>query len=845
MLRSLRLEFAKALVGTMSVAPPSSEEIAWIIPVFEFLSNLEQSALLQALITSHNSHIYSKLLVERLHVLWTLPDSDVHALGFRVLQDQAPPAVSPTLVEHLIKSASSSEELAWVAQRDPLRFLGSLLDLQDPHAIAGLPTEALVPLFDLDKLPPNLDGSGFLYREIVERLKPHSGSAYKLLSQIIIVISTNSIPNFLSFTPELCSKDLISNFLQDSPLCLAEYVIALQELFSEAKPYIILQLAVATTPPALKQFWSEQRVCKDKKGRETLLYVVTELYTYWLLLATDAELVGESPLGFNYQDLIDYAITLRDRVFELLWLYKPDQQVNMSGVMTSTVSVLRQLYTRDSRMHLFPEGFWLMSSIPQATFVQNFENTNSHLSTGLGLGRFDEDEESEDEEDESRNDAAAANSFVYSLQKYSERLERPRLTLRRNPSLRVLEHAPFFVPFQTRAELFYRFIVNDKTSQLATSNRLFHFDIDRDNIVEDARQAFASLGARVKTDLQVRLISNGAAEAGVDGGGLRRELLMTLCDKIFLEQLGQPRDGSRPAYFIETANHTISPNPVFGESPELFLPEDRAFYMFAGQVIGKCLYENLLVNVEFAPFFLAKWKKTSLSGSSTKSSFDDLFLLDKELYQNISKLHDIHGDDVEALGLDFTLVNSQREVVELRPNGSSIMVTDSNKLEYMRDLANYKLNKSLGLQTQFFMYGMSKVIRLEWLNMFNPHELNKLISGETQDFNIEDLKRNSVVFDFSTRNPTIDYLWQVLEEFNPSQRAEFLRFITSVPKAPLLGFSHLEPRLGIRFIAQDDQRLPSAATCLNLLKLPEYSSKEILRQKLLYSISSKAGFELS
>lgn len=40
-------------------------------------------------------------------------------------------------------------------------------------------------------------------------------------------------------------------------------------------------------------------------------------------------------------------------------------------------------------------------------------------------------------------------------------------------------------------------------------------------------------------------------------------------------------------------------------------------------------------------------------------------------------------------------------------------------------------------------------------------------------------------------------------------------------------------------------RLPSASTCFNLLKLPNYQKKSILRDKLRYAISSNTGFELS
>ena len=44
---------------------------------------------------------------------------------------------------------------------------------------------------------------------------------------------------------------------------------------------------------------------------------------------------------------------------------------------------------------------------------------------------------------------------------------------------------------------------------------------------------------------------------------------------------------------------------------------------------------------------------------------------------------------------------------------------------------------------------------------------------------------------------------------------------------------------------QSESRLPTASTCFNLLKLPNYSKKSVLRDKLKYAIHSNAGFELS
>jgi ubiquitin-protein ligase E3 C len=64
----------------------------------------------------------------------------------------------------------------------------------------------------------------------------------------------------------------------------------------------------------------------------------------------------------------------------------------------------------------------------------------------------------------------------------------------------------------------------------------------------------------------------------------------------------------------------------------------------------------------------------------------------------------------------------------------------------------------------------------------------------------------------------------------------------------------LNPKLGIQRVAAYDfgddiqttaPKLPSAATCFNLLKLPEYSSPQVLKEKLMYAIYSNSGFELS
>lgn len=127
---------------------------------------------------------------------------------------------------------------------------------------------------------------------------------------------------------------------------------------------------------------------------------------------------------------------------------------------------------------------------------------------------------------------------------------------------------------------------------------------------------------------------------------------------------------------------------------------------------------------------------------------------------------------------------------------------------------------------------------------------------------------------FHSTHRVISWLWDVLEnDFSEDERQLFLRFVTSCSKPPLLGFANLEPRFSIRCVevGEDDdagdtlgsvlrgflgvgvgrrhresaQRLPTSSTCFNLLKLPNYPKKSMLRDKLRYAVTSNTGFELS
>lgn len=98
--------------------------------------------------------------------------------------------------------------------------------------------------------------------------------------------------------------------------------------------------------------------------------------------------------------------------------------------------------------------------------------------------------------------------------------------------------------------------------------------------------------------------------------------------------------------------------------------------------------------------------------------------------------------------------------------------------------------------------------------------------------------------EYTAEHECIQMFWSVIEGFSEQERCLLLKFVTSCSRPPLLGFKELYPPFCVMSGGRE-QRLPSASTCMNLLKLPMFPDRESMRSKLLYAISSGAGFELS
>jgi len=101
------------------------------------------------------------------------------------------------------------------------------------------------------------------------------------------------------------------------------------------------------------------------------------------------------------------------------------------------------------------------------------------------------------------------------------------------------------------------------------------------------------------------------------------------------------------------------------------------------------------------------------------------------IYQSLKSLLNYKEDDLEtALCYTFEIereIFGERHRKELKPGGSSIMVNQKNKQEFIDLYIDYIFNKSCEKQFQAFSTGFRRVINSKPLELFYPDELMSFV----------------------------------------------------------------------------------------------------------------------
>jgi len=396
--------------------------------------------------------------------------------------------------------------------------------------------------------------------------------------------------------------------------------------------------------------------------------------------------------------------------------------------------------------------------------------------------------------------------------------------LRRNPqllttSLKTLLRTPALVDFDVKRAHIQLKLKKEKEKYVSRGTS--KLKIRRSHLLEDS---YNQLRARTDEEVKGRMQIVFAGEEGVDAGGLTREWYQILAREIFNPNWGLFQLAPSGEACYEPNKHSS------------INPEHLSYFRFVGRLIGKALYDGVLLDAYFTrPIY-----KHLLGQPLT---FEDMEGVDPDYYKNLKWMleNDIEG----ILELNFSDTQNffgETKTVDLIKNGRNVSVTNVNKLDYVNLITAFRMTDAVKDQLEAFIEGFTKVVDRDIIGVLNASELELLISG-TPDIDLDDLKANTEYHGgYTPTSPQIRWFWEIVREMNLEDRARLLMFCTGTSKVPLEGFEKLRGMSGLQKFqihkaqANDVNQLCTAHTCFNQLDLIAYDTKEELKEKLLYSI---------
>ncbi|XP_016091738.1 E3 ubiquitin-protein ligase Itchy-like [Sinocyclocheilus grahami] len=227
--------------------------------------------------------------------------------------------------------------------------------------------------------------------------------------------------------------------------------------------------------------------------------------------------------------------------------------------------------------------------------------------------------------------------------------------------------------------------------------------VSRKTLFEDSFQQIMSCHPQ---DLRRRLWVIFPGEEGLDYGGVAREWFFLLSHEVL-----------NPMYclfeYAGKDNYCLQINPA-----SFINPDHLKYFKFIGRFIAMALFHGKFIDTGFSlPFYKRILNKPL--------ALKDLESIDPEFYNSLIWIKD---NNIEECGLEMYF-SVDKEILgevtthELKPDGGNIQVTEDNKEEYIRLVAEWRLSRGVEEQTQAFLEGFNEVLPQQYLQYFDAKEL--------------------------------------------------------------------------------------------------------------------------
>ena len=341
--------------------------------------------------------------------------------------------------------------------------------------------------------------------------------------------------------------------------------------------------ALAFKPEVIRRLWDWTRCAQmSDSGRSenepSLVTLFCLVYNH-LLLTSDHSEFYERQYPFTLVQVRQMVKVVKNLVVPLYWATMPNEQQTL--LRSAGTALLSSLLERNCFREFAPADEWLAGDRYVSTIVAELDG-----SLAARLVDPDRDEHGL----ESRHQM-------------------------------VLEKLPFVLPFALRVRILRHLVALDRRSLTDLPHQWIRCTIKRARVVEDSYMELNKYGPDLRHTIQVSFVNHeGLIEAGIDGGGLFKEFVNTLSRQAF-----------NPSYglFCVTSEGLLYPSPQAETAhPWQQSLDHLKLFEFLGRIVGKAIYEGILVELRLAPFFLRRMLGQALH-------FDDLRSLDPELHRCI------------------------------------------------------------------------------------------------------------------------------------------------------------------------------------------------------------------
>ncbi|ORY94774.1 hypothetical protein BCR43DRAFT_506720 [Syncephalastrum racemosum] len=351
-----------------------------------------------------------------------------------------------------------------------------------------------------------------------------------------------------------------------------------------------------------------------------------------------------------------------------------------------------------------------------------------------------------------------------------------------------------------------RMVRNLETNLKSATCPYLLLEIRREHFLQDVFHQISHKWASLKKPLKVKFVDGG--EEGVDQGGVQKEFFGVLFEKLIALGLFEVDPATRLCWL------RTMPEP------------DIRTYEMVGVLMGLAIYNGVIMNLQLPSVMWKVFVQPSEASVDASSQQHRLFTLDdleegwpalasglRQLLAWPDEVQDVFCRNYE-ISLD---VCGSVQTVPLIENGEEIPVTNANRAAFVRDYSHRA--ELLALRR-----GLWSVIGSPAMDLCTADTLEVVACGQRQGADGADLDLAEL---------------EGVTEYDDGYNANHPVIRDRVPVGGLKELTFVVQRNG-----PDSDRLPTALTCFSRLLLPEYATRDKLRDRLITAIENAKGFGL-